>query len=159
MGKNARLTLMIWRALSTEALVSNDRWASTSVETLPGMILRISVPNSTRRRSSASSTCSSAEPPLPLAYETALSIRAAYSGFLEAARMREGLVVASWGLYLPMAGGVSVGDLAGDGGPRGGDYDARRTGFVLQAKSPGGSVSKGFFFIIGGASERAYQSR
>lgn len=32
----------------------------------------------------------------------ATSISLAYSGFLEAARIREGLVVASWGLYLPM---------------------------------------------------------
>jgi hypothetical protein len=32
----------------------------------------------------------------------ASSISFAYSGFLEAARIREGLVVASWGLYLPM---------------------------------------------------------
>jgi hypothetical protein len=30
-------------------------------------------------------------------------MRAAYSAFLEAARIREGLVVASWGLYLPIA--------------------------------------------------------
>jgi hypothetical protein len=41
-------------------------------------------------------------PPVFLPYSTALSMRAAYSGFLEAARMREGLVVASWGLYLAM---------------------------------------------------------
>ena len=32
----------------------------------------------------------------------ATSISLAYSGFLEAARIREGLVVASCGLYLPM---------------------------------------------------------
>jgi hypothetical protein len=40
------------------------------------------------------------EPPFFLPYSTALSIKAAYSGFLLAARMREGLVVASCGLYL-----------------------------------------------------------
>jgi hypothetical protein len=33
---------------------------------------------------------------------TAASMSFAYSGFLEAARIREGLVVASWGLYLSM---------------------------------------------------------
>ena len=37
-----------------------------------------------------------------LPFSTAASIKLAYSGFLDAARMREGLVVASWGLYLPM---------------------------------------------------------
>jgi len=37
-------------------------------------------------------------PPLFLAYSTATSMRRAYSGFLTAARMSEGLVVASWGL-------------------------------------------------------------
>lgn len=42
-------------------------------------------------------------PEVDLTAATALSIRAAYSAFLEAARIREGLVVASWGLYLAMA--------------------------------------------------------
>jgi hypothetical protein len=37
-----------------------------------------------------------------LPFWTAASIRLAYSGFLEAARIKEGLVVASCGLYLPM---------------------------------------------------------
>lgn len=37
-----------------------------------------------------------------LPYATATSISLAYSGFFDAARMREGFVVASWGLYLPM---------------------------------------------------------
>ena len=39
-----------------EAWVSKEKRASTSVETLPGMIFRISWPNSTRRRSSEAST-------------------------------------------------------------------------------------------------------
>lgn len=86
---------MMWRALSTEAFVSKEKRASTSVETLPGMILRISLPNSTRRLSRAASTWASISPPLPLAYSTAASISLAYSAFLEAARMSEGLVVAS----------------------------------------------------------------
>lgn len=35
-------------------------------------------------------------------YATASSMSLAYSAFLEAARIREGFVVASWGLYLAM---------------------------------------------------------
>lgn len=50
---------MMCKALSTEALVSKEKRASTSVETLPGIMLRISLPNSTRRRSRVASTCSS----------------------------------------------------------------------------------------------------
>ena len=93
---------MMCRALFTEASVSNEKRASTSVETLPGMILRISLPNCTRRLSKVASTCSSTLLPCFLPYSTAVSISFAYSGFLDAARMREGLVVASWGLYLSM---------------------------------------------------------
>ena len=91
------------RALALVPSLSKERRASTSVETLPGMIWRISLPNSTRRRSRQASTWVSTSPPLLLAYSTATSMSLAYSGFLEAARMREGLVVASWGLYFPMA--------------------------------------------------------
>ena len=61
------------------------------------------MPNSTSNLSSACSTCESTSPPKPLAYLIALSINLAYSSFLDAARMSEGLVVASWGLYLAMA--------------------------------------------------------
>lgn len=86
---------MMRRALLTEAWVSKEKRASTSVETLPGMSLRISLPNSTRRRSRAWSTCWSTLPPCVLAHATALSTSLAYSGFFEAARIREGLVVAS----------------------------------------------------------------
>jgi hypothetical protein len=88
-----------------EAWVSKEKRASTSVETRPGMIWRISLPNSTRRRSRVLSTCSSMEPPFSLPKARAASTSLAYSGFLEAARIREGLVVASWGLYLSIAGG------------------------------------------------------
>lgn len=42
-----------------DAWVSNEKRASTSVETLPGIILRISFPNSTSSRSNAWSTCES----------------------------------------------------------------------------------------------------
>lgn len=41
---------------------------------------------------------SSTYPPFSLAYATETSISLAYSGFLTAARMRDGFVVASWGL-------------------------------------------------------------
>lgn len=51
----------------------------------------------------------------PLPYSTALSISFAYSGFLEAARMREGLVVASCGLYLSMADKVSESPVVSNG--------------------------------------------
>lgn len=50
--------LTIWSAFSTVAFVSKEKRASTSVETLPGIILRISRPNSTKRRSRAASTLS-----------------------------------------------------------------------------------------------------
>ena len=40
--------------------------------------------------------------PCFLPYSTAASISFAYSGFFDAARMRDGLVVASCGLYLSM---------------------------------------------------------
>ena len=47
---------MMCSALSIEACVSKEKRASTSVLTLPGMICRISLPNSTRSRSSVAST-------------------------------------------------------------------------------------------------------
>lgn len=37
-----------------------------------------------------------------LPYSTAISMSLAYSGFLEAAKTRDGFVVASWALYFPM---------------------------------------------------------
>ena len=49
----------------------------------------------------------------------ATSISLAYSGFLDAARIREGLVVASCGLYLPMAVYMSVQSVAGLERPNG----------------------------------------
>lgn len=42
-------------------------------------------------------------PSFSFPYATATSMSLAYSGFFAACRIREGLVVASWGLYLPMA--------------------------------------------------------
>lgn len=49
-------TSMIRRAFLTEASVSKENLASTSVETLPGTIWRISLPNWTRRASRTAST-------------------------------------------------------------------------------------------------------
>ena len=89
-------------ALSTLAFVSKLKRASTSVETFPGTIFRISEPNCTSRLSRVASTWSSMDLPWALPYATASSISFAYSAFLEAARMRDGLVVASCGLYLSM---------------------------------------------------------
>lgn len=86
---------MMCRALSIDPLVSNENRASTSVDTFPGIIAKISLPNSTRRRSRVASTLSSIVSPWSLPYATATSMSLAYSGFLEAARMRDGLVVAS----------------------------------------------------------------
>jgi hypothetical protein len=99
---------MMCRALSTEPLVENENRASTSVETFPGTIAKISFPNSTRSRSRAASTFSSVVLPCSFPYATAMSISLAYSSFLEAARIREGLVVASCGLYLPIATSLLV---------------------------------------------------
>jgi hypothetical protein len=100
--ETVQLTSMMCRALFTEASVSKEKRASTSVETFPGMILRISFPNWTRRLSNVASTCSSMSLPCFLPYSTAASISLAYSSFLDAARIKEGLVVASWGWYLAM---------------------------------------------------------
>ena len=50
---------MNWRAFSTDASMSKERRASTSVETLPGTIFKISWPNSTKSLSRVASTCSS----------------------------------------------------------------------------------------------------
>ena len=99
---NDLLTSMMRRALLTEAFVSKEKRASTSVETLPGTTFRISFPNWTRRLSNVASTWSSMLSACCLPHATAASISFAYSGFLEAARISEGLVVASWGLYLSM---------------------------------------------------------
>jgi hypothetical protein len=101
-GKGKKLTSMMCSALSTLAFVSKLKRASTSVETFPGTIFRISEPNCTSKLSSVESTCSSMFLPCDLPYATASSISFAYSGFFDAARMSEGLVVASCGLYLSM---------------------------------------------------------
>lgn len=55
----AERTSMICRALEMDAFVSKEKRASTSVETFPGTIFRISLPNSTSNRSSVASTLSS----------------------------------------------------------------------------------------------------
>ena len=81
---------------------SNENLASTSVDTLPGTIFKISLPNCTSRLSSVASILSSRSLPCFLPYSHASSMSLAYSGFLEAARIKDGLVVASCGLYLPI---------------------------------------------------------
>lgn len=93
---------MMCSAFFTLPSLSKEKRASTSVETLPGTIFRISLPNWTSRLSMAESTWSSTSLPCFLPYATASSMSFAYSGFLEAWRMRDGLVVASCGLYLSM---------------------------------------------------------
>ena len=90
------------RALATDSSVEKEKRASTSVETLPGTIWRISLPNCTSRLSRVVSTWFSRSVPFFLPYATAASISFSYSGFLDAARMSEGLVVASWGWYFLM---------------------------------------------------------
>lgn len=81
---------------------SNENRASTSVDTLPGTIFKISLPNCTSKLSNVESTCSSSVLPCFLPYATASSRSLAYSGFFAAANIRLGLVVASCGLYLSM---------------------------------------------------------
>ena len=93
---------MICNAFSTLFAVSNEKRASTSVDTFPGTIFRISFPNCTSRLSSVASTFSSSELACAFPYSTAESISFAYSAFFEAARMSDGFVVASCGLYLSM---------------------------------------------------------
>jgi hypothetical protein len=93
---------MMCRALFTDCSVEKEKRASTSVETLPGTICRISFPNCTSRLSRVASTWFSISVPAFLPYATAASISFSYSGFLDAARMSEGLVVASWGWYFLM---------------------------------------------------------
>ena len=78
-------------ARATVAEVLNDRRASTSVETRPGMVFRISQPKRTSMRSMTSSRLR------PLYWATVARISGAYSGFCTALRMSEGLVVASRG--------------------------------------------------------------
>ncbi len=122
-------TWIIWCAFSTVALVSEESLASTSVDTFPGTISRISVPDSTSKRSRVASACSSTSLPWWIGLSdhemsepvdnsqepnlrffcrtlTPISTDFAYSGFFEAARIRDGFVVASCGLYLAIAVGT-----------------------------------------------------
>jgi len=101
-GASGKPTSMMCSALSTDCWVLKENRASTSVDTFPGMICRISLPNCTSRLSRVASTWASTSLPCFLPYATAASMSFAYSGFLEAARMSEGFVVASCGLYLSM---------------------------------------------------------
>ena len=93
----ALYSAMSSRALATVAALSKERRASTSVETRPGTILRISVPKAMSRASTAAAT------PLDLLSWAAFWRSAWYSGIWTAFRMRLGLVVASRGLKAFMA--------------------------------------------------------
>mmetsp|Transcript_19455 Transcript_19455/g.36635 ORF Transcript_19455/g.36635 Transcript_19455/m.36635 type:complete len:220 (-) Transcript_19455:21-680(-) len=87
------------RALAMVASVSKESLASTSVLTTPGTSFDISIPKPTASRSKARLSFCSAVLPSFLPYSTASSRIALYSGSLVALKMREGLVVASMGLY------------------------------------------------------------
>ena len=62
-------------ALSMEACLSNENLASTSVETFPGTMARISLPNSTKSLSRAASTCSSIDLPCTESQNATQSIK------------------------------------------------------------------------------------
>ncbi len=72
----------MWSALSTEALVSNEKRASTSVETLPGIILRIFAAELDEQAVEGGIDLLVNGGAVPLAYAMATSITLAYSGFL-----------------------------------------------------------------------------
>jgi len=78
-------------ARATVAAVSNDRRASTSVDTRPGMMERISQPKRTMSRSISSPMSR------PWKRVTQSWSSGAYSGFCTALRISDGLVVASCG--------------------------------------------------------------
>mmetsp|Transcript_22173 Transcript_22173/g.54546 ORF Transcript_22173/g.54546 Transcript_22173/m.54546 type:complete len:204 (+) Transcript_22173:1486-2097(+) len=92
-------SLMKFLAFLMEASLSKDRQASTSVDTRPGTIFRISQPNLTDSRSHTSLTRSSPFLLVFLAPAMAASSKWAYSGICAAWNRRVGLVVASCGLY------------------------------------------------------------
>src|SRR5258706_156448 len=82
-------------AFSMLPFVSKESRASTSVDTRPGTIFRMRVPNSTASRSSALVIVCSREPPCAFAHLSASSTTSAYSGICAAAVMSDGFVVAS----------------------------------------------------------------
>ena len=84
-------------ALVMEAWQSKDSRASTSVDTLPGMTFRISVPNATARLSMPMASCYWLLP-VPIFAITASTIDL-YPGICAAFRSSDGLVVASSGAY------------------------------------------------------------
>ena len=88
-------------ACASVASVSKLSRASTSVETRPGISLRISRPTATASRSPASATRLGRSPPRALAM--AASISGAYAGSEVALSSSEGLVVASRGWNRAMA--------------------------------------------------------
>ena len=91
----ARYLLAFWMLPWT----SKESLASTSVETLPGTIFKISIPKFTNAFSTARSMDSLWDFPFFFPCWMASSIRNWYSGFSDAAKIKEGFVVASVGLY------------------------------------------------------------
>src|SRR5258706_7206951 len=87
---------MSFFAFSMDFFSSNERRASTSVETLPGMSLRISQPNSTNR---CSRTFSASGFPFARAFFTKCKKR----GSCDAVSRSEGLVVVSCGRHFAIA--------------------------------------------------------
>ncbi|CAD6208801.1 GSCOCG00003608001-RA-CDS, partial [Cotesia congregata] len=81
-------------AFSMLASLSKDNLASTSVDTRPGMMFRISWPNKTQVMSIAASVCSS---------KKIFQFSTTYFFWLAAARINDGLVVASVGLNCSIA--------------------------------------------------------
>ena len=86
------------RPRSTIAFASNDSRASTSVEILPGISLRISIPTKTASRSQARSSCSWFDVPRDNPNCFAASTKGAYCGIAAALSNSDGFVVASCGL-------------------------------------------------------------
>ena len=87
----ASYSAMMRRARATVAAVSKLRRASTSVDTRPGMVFKISQPKRTNRWSITTSSG------WPRCAATASASRGAYSGFCTAFKIKDGLVVASCG--------------------------------------------------------------
>ena len=88
---------MISSARAIEAAVSNERSASTSVETRPGTSSASAAPTETASRSATAATRASASPPWRAPQATASFIVSSNSGVPSAFSTIEGLVVQSTG--------------------------------------------------------------
>ena len=79
------------------SVILKDSLASTSIETLPGIIFSISLPKLTSILSRAFDICPSVTNDCFFAWCIASSIKGRYIGRLAANKIREGLVVESVG--------------------------------------------------------------